>query len=250
MALIYFILFLVNYVLPLLLTAGLALLLYRLLRRRLRYAAPLSIGIALALSCAQPAYDWIMLRRDLARYAPDELRPETLQLAPGALLHLQEGNHRGVTCGPICAFSRLPFVTSSTTADLSLNSEDWPPDLWPLLPEADRSQPFPYRYAFISVSTFVYAKALGFDRDYRKPYWPLDAKAVHMLVEIPPDGMLDLASATAHYRRFNMQVDMAEFPFWGIAVETVVRPEVPTIFAELAAAAGAGAGAEPGAGAE
>lgn len=55
--------------------------------------------------------------------------------------------------------------------------------------------------------------------------------------------MLDLASATAHYRRFNMQVDMAEFPFWGIAVETVVRPEVPTIFAELAAAAGAGAGA-------
>lgn len=183
MALIYFILFLVNYVLPLLLTAGLALLLYRLLRRRLRYAAPLSIGIALALSCAQPAYDWIMLRRDLARYAPDELRPETLQLAPGALLHLQEGNHRGVTCGPICAFSRLPFVTSSTTADLTRNSEDWSPDLWPLLPQADRSQPFPYRYAFISVSTFVYAKALGFDRDYRKPYWPSDAKAVHMLVD-------------------------------------------------------------------
>ncbi len=236
---IYLAIFLIFYVLPLALTALVALVLYRLVFRRRRWGMAISVGLALALSSIPPVLDRVMLRRELARYAPDEIRPTRLTLAPGPLLHLQEANHAGVTCGAECAFDALPFVTESAVLDLRNHAAAGPLNLWDMLPAADRAQPFPYRYAFVSISTTSYAGMLGLIDHYRKPYWPEIgiSKGAHMLVEIPESGVLDLARAPVHFRRFNLQADLAQAPFWGFAEHTAIFPEVGEIFADLAGVA-------------
>ncbi|MFC3526621.1 hypothetical protein ACFOMH_00445 [Paracoccus mangrovi] len=230
------VLFLILYMLPLLLTALLAVLLYRLIFRGRRWGMAISVALALAASCVQPVLDRIALWRDLDRYAADEIRPDRLILPPGRLLHLQEGNHAGVTCDAECPFDTLSFVTGSTELELR-DAVDWPLNLWDMLPEADPAEPFPYRYAFVSVSTTSYAGMLGLTDLYRKPDWPDIgvSKGVHMLVEIPQDGVLDLTQAPVHFRRFNLQADLAMAPFWGIVSSSTIWPEVGTIFADLAA---------------
>ena len=238
---IYAVIYLAQYVLPLLITAALAWLLYRLVFRRRRWAILPSLVLALALSCIPALLDRMALSRDLAQYAADEIRPDRIALPPGPLLHLQESNHAGITCDWDCPFADLPFVTEITTDDL-LRFTDLqgdllkaPIDLWRVSENPNRSQPYPYRYAFISVPTYWYATAIGV-ADYRKPYWPEDGKGVHMLVELPPDGILDLRSATTHYRHFNIQTDLASYFFWGISGETVQDPPVSEMFQDIATA--------------
>lgn len=239
---IYAVIFLVQYVLPPLITAALAWLLYRLVFRRRRWAILPSLAIALLLSCIPALLDRTALSRDLAQYALDEIRPDRITLPPGPLLHLQESNHAGITCDLDCPFADLPFVTQVATDDLRRFTDmqgdplEAPLDLWSAVEHADRSRPFPYRYAFISAPTYWYAKAIGV-ADYRKPHWPRDGKGAHMLIELPPDGMLDLQSATTQYRRFNIQRNRAYYFLWGIASETEQYPTVAEIFQDIANAA-------------
>lgn len=237
---IYAAIYLAQTVLPPLITALLAWLLYRLVFRRRRWTILPSLFLALALSCVPALLDRSALNRDLARYAPDEITPDRIILPSGPLLHLQESNHAGITCDLDCPFSDLPFVSQVAIDDLRrLTDEQGNPldarlDLWSALDNPDRSQAFPFRYAFISAPVYWYATAIGV-ADYRKSYWPKDGKGVHMLVELPPDGILDLTTAATHYLRFNIQTDLARYLFWGIGRQTEQQPSTSQIFQDLLA---------------
>lgn len=227
-----------QYLLPLLLTGLLAWLVWRHGFRRRPRAIPLALGIAILLSCWPAAWDRLVIWRDLAALAQDEIRPERLALPPGPLLHLQNTNVAGVTCDTDCPFDTLPFASAVTTTDLQLvtslagDPASLPLDLWAALPDPDRSRPFPYRYVFISGPDYWYAEAMG-ATDYRMPHWPESSFGLHMLAEVPPDGLLDLAGETVLYRRFNIQEEQALWGFWGFASKTLQQPSPGMIFSDL-----------------
>ena len=68
---------------------------------------------------------------------------------------------------------------------------------------------------------------------YRMPHWPDNAQGLHVLVSIPPDGMLDFATAEVHYRRFGIQDESKPFPFLGFATETIQIPSVEDVMQEV-----------------
>lgn len=228
------------------LTAVTTWLLYRFVFRRRLWSVVPSLAIALALSCIPAVIERLSIRSDLAGFAADEVRPGQLTLQPGSLLHVQDYNHAGLTCHEQeCPFAMLPFVTHAAEAEIDAITDPqgdptgMPLDMWRLLEReipalADRSQPFPYRYAYISASVYWYATAIGAE-DYRKPEWPENGKGVHMLVELPADGLLDLTDdGSVHFRRFNLQDDLDDPLMWGIRSENVQTPTAEAIFQDLA----------------
>ncbi|TRW95471.1 hypothetical protein FNJ84_15910 [Paracoccus sp. M683] len=237
--LLYLLIFGWQYAVPLVLTAVLTLLIHRILSRRgWRWPILGATGIAVALSCLPALSDRVTMRRDLAALAPDSIRPDQLTLPPGRLLHLQNMNTAGITCREECPFAQLPFVSDVTVADIQrvTDPEGYPPsrpiDLWAALDNPDRNAPFPYSYAFISATSYWYAKGIG-ATDYRLPHWPETTSGAHMLVSVPPDGQLDLAHATTHYRRLNLQLEQAEWGLWGFASRIRNIPSTGAIFDDL-----------------
>lgn len=229
------------YLLSLLVTGLLTWGLYRLIARPLGWggAAMLPIaGVVILCSNLPALIDRLDLRRDLAAYAPDEIRPASLSPPPGTLLHIRDGNHAGITCTTDCPFGTLPFVSSVTAVEEApITGEDGEPDtlpinLWALIEEERGSGPFPYDYLFLSVPTYWYATAIGVP-DYRKPYWPEDGKAAHLLIKAPADGMLDLITAETLYRRFSIQTDLDEYWSWGLKDTTDHAPTLNAIFQEI-----------------
>lgn len=229
------------YLLSLLLTAGLTWVMYRLIARPRGWGAGAVLLIAggVILCSNLPAIiDRLDLRRDLAAYAPDEIRPASLSLPPGSLLHIRDDNHAGITCSIDCPFDTLPFVTGVTAVedtaitDATGEPDTLPVNLWALI-EGDRGNaPFPYDYIVLSVPTYWYATAIRVPDD-RKPSWPEGGKGAHMLIKAPADGLLDLTTAETLYRRFNIQTDLAEYLSWGFKDTTEHAPTLNAIFQDI-----------------
>ncbi len=234
-----------TYGVPLIGTAILIVLIAKVVFRGAWWGWLLAAAGVIAASCVPWWLDRQELQREVAAFAPDEIIPDTLTLAPGALWHIEEGNHAGVTCSWECDFGDFPFVTKVDSGGveyaLQLGSSGQPIDrhnLWDGLYDVTRApgQDFPYQYAYIGLSIY---RDYGVPQsgDYRKPHWPASGKGVHMLVVLPADGILDFATADVLYRRHNVQRDMAQPFFWGQATQTVQYPSTKMIFDDLHAVA-------------
>ncbi|MEL6957907.1 MAG: hypothetical protein AAGL89_03005, partial [Pseudomonadota bacterium] len=246
MGLVYLVMYFVTYVVPLIGSLLLVWVLAVVVFRRRRWAWSASF-ICVAVASSVPwMMDRIALRQELAAYASDTIYPNRLRLEPGALWHIEEGNHAGVTCSWECDFTRLPFVTEVGEQDvgyaLQLDTSGAPIDqhnLWDGLYDLEQQpgQAFPYQYAYIGLSQY---RDFGVPQsgDYRMPHWPETGKGVHMLVRIPSDGMLNFETAEVLYRRYNVQREMALLLLWGVATETVQTPGTDAIFNDLVAIAG------------
>jgi len=238
---------------PLLLTVIVAVALRFALFRRKSWGWVAGFGIAVTASCG-PSVTWQMkLRSDLAQLERDAVLPERLALEPGAVLHLNEENHAGITCGYRCPLKALPWVTGYAKGDARramAAAEDGSDllaqaDLWPILAamgELDDTGPdgsdgpFPYRYLFLSASVYATQKvhdAVENSPDYWPADWPSNAKGIHSLFEIPPSGVIDFRTATPLYRRFNIQDDVRPPFFWGAALDSTQTPTVNEIVADL-----------------
>ena len=243
MGVVYFFVYLFSYGVPLLITAGVAFGLRMTLLRAAPFGWGIAIVVAVGLSCVPALWMRYQLRQDEAKFAPDEVRPDRLDLPKGALLVLQPFNHAGLSCDAGCRdFMQSGFVTHvrygepeaafNWTGSEQLGEQD----LWQAIADEnpDRTQPFPYRYLFISTETWRWSGA-GEDGSYRKAHWPTNGKGAHALLSIPPSGLLDFQTAKVHFRRFNIQEDVPALPFWGFVTQTQVIPEAQDIFAEVIA---------------
>lgn len=226
------------YLVPIAMTLALAAALRFFVLSQVPFGWVISLAIAIGVSCIPVAFERKQLEKDIAAFAPDEVHSATRALEPGALLHLQPGNEAGLTCRQDC-LSEVAFVTSVQTFDLA-GSLGWSAsevlashDLWPLIKDADRSKPFPFQYAFISAPTWRLAQVAA-TPDYRLPHWPDNMKGIHFLVRIPESGVLDIATAEVLFRRFNIQAEVPQYPFWGRVSATKQMPGVDEIIADLA----------------
>lgn len=221
------------YAFLLLLTVVAAIVIWRILRSRMPYQSwlkPVALVAAVLLSCLLPALDHIAFWRDQQRLAEVEIRPDRLDLPPGALLHVEESNHAGVTCGYPCDFASLPFVTTTTTTNPSGYTETADIlDLRDAISTSDQVEP--YRYAFISIAAYHYESLIGIS--WSESTLPEDVKGAHLLVELPANGLLDLKKARILYLRFNLQRDVSQYFFWGLIPRTENSPAVEDIFADL-----------------
>ncbi|HRM73328.1 MAG TPA: hypothetical protein PLI13_01275 [Paracoccus sp. (in: a-proteobacteria)] len=192
--------------------------------------------MALAVLCVKPALDRLVFWYELGAFAADEIRPETLVLAPGALLWI-DGNYAGGACGWDCPLDELPFVTQIEAPNV-FNPELDPGnpailDLWQFLEAPDRTRPFGFRYAFISLGAFEYADAVGIPRT-RQETWPDYPMGALVLVEVPESGLLDLRHAKTHFRRFTAQRDVGSYlMFGGLIDKTTNRPDVQDMVRDL-----------------
>jgi hypothetical protein len=236
----YFIVNLVAYGGPLLLTAGLTAALALTVFAGMPARWVLALGVAIALSCVPVAWKRHQLEKDVEALVQDEVWPANLVLEPGALLHLEPSNHAGLTCGRSCFDERAKFMTHvdtdeparvfSWTSSEQLGVED----LWDAIEAPDRSEPFPYKYLFLSTDAWRLSGP-GDDNSYRKPHWPKSIQGVHMLVSIPETGVVDFDTAQVHYRRFNVQYEVPEYPYWGFVTKTQNKPYVDEIVSDLVA---------------
>lgn len=244
MGLIYALMSFFQYGLPLVLLVAVFFGVMALLRGR-RWRSLAAIAVVAAVAVTPTLLAKTQLERDLGKFASEEIRPDGLSLPPGALILIQPGNHAGLTCGfPCDTLEPAPFVSelSSDYGEYLVAPPNSDPigthDLWEGLRHAqglesiDRSVPFPYQYAFVSTDAWRFPAAQT-DGNYRMPHWPNNAKGVHMLVSIPPNGILDFSQAQVHYRRFNIQEETKPFPFLGFATETVQTPTVNEIMQEV-----------------
>ena len=108
----YYLIYLLKYGAPLLLTAVVAVALRYSIMSEMPARWLLAFGVAIGLSCIPVAWGQYQVKRDIAAFGPDEILPTRLELEPGALLHIQPHNHAGLTCGSACAnFQSAEFVT-------------------------------------------------------------------------------------------------------------------------------------------
>ncbi|QDC09524.1 hypothetical protein FHY55_09825 [Oceanicola sp. D3] len=241
MAVFYFLAVALPYISAFLLTlavAGVLGLLIWLLNGRHWWGWLAGLALALAASCVSPVLQRIEDARITARLTAAEPQPAQLALEPGALIHLHDGNHYGITCRP-CDFTALPFVTEAETVSLYPMLIDNRGELVERVnlnaPTPDRATRGRFRYAFISVPQIWYEGA-----PFDPPTWypapvPAGLKGVHMLVELPPTGIIRPAELQPLYLRVNRQYESEALFSWGFVTETVARPEPEDIFTDLAA---------------
>ncbi|SIN93197.1 hypothetical protein [Vannielia litorea] len=243
MAIIYFLAMALPYIAAFVLTitvaAGAGLLIW-LLNGRHWWAWLAGLALAVAASTVSPLLQRLESARITARLAAAEPQAATLALEPGALIHLHDGNHYGITCRP-CDFAALPFVTEAETASIHPLLID---ESGVLLERTNLNAPTPdratrgrFRYAFLSVPQVWYEGA-----PFDPPAWypspvPEDLKGVHMLVALPPTGIIRPAELKPLYLRVNRQYEAQMLFSWGFVTQTVARPEPEEIFADLAARA-------------
>ncbi|MGB0900758.1 hypothetical protein [Halocynthiibacter sp.] len=239
MAGIYAVMYLIAYVLPVIGTLCIAWLLWRFWLKRYSFVGGLvALMVSFAASCVVPAFDQVKLRQSIATFAQDEVLPDQLSLPPGRLLVIEDSSGAGVQCGYPCPIKDLPFATElrqvfGTNALGALG--DRPVgrhDLWHIIDTPDRTAPFPFDYAWVSLSAYNF-HAIPDDGSYKMPHWPDTAKGVHMLLPIPDNGMLDFATAEVLYRRFNVQDDIGRFFLWGLTQKTVQSPTLNEIVQDL-----------------
>lgn len=201
-----------------------------------RRGVVLALAATLALFCVKPTLDRLVFWHDLGAFAADEIRPKALVLPPGALLWI-DSNYAGGSCGWGCPLDELPFVTRLEAPNVfqpGLDPEN-PAilDLRQFLDAPERTQPFGFRYAFISLGAFEYADAAGIPKS-RQEAWPDYPMGVHMLVEVPENGLLDLRHGRVHFRRFAAQRDVGSYlMFGGLIDESVVMPDVQGMVRDL-----------------
>ena len=197
----------------------------------------LAFGATLLLFCVKPALDRLVFWSELDAFAADEIQPESLVLPRGDLLRIDRG-YGGGACGVDCPLDELPFaarIEAPHIYDLALDPAN-PAifDLWQFLDAPDRTQPFAFRYAFISLPARMYANAVGISKT-RQEAWPDRPQDVHMLVEVPQSGVLDLNRVETHFRRYTAQRDLGAFLiFGGLLEEPVVMPDVQGMVRDLA----------------
>lgn len=243
MGLAFVVLFLIVFVVPLIVSGLLILFLAKTVFRDRPWRWPVATGLVLVASSVPWAVDQWELRQDLAAYASDTIFPDSLELEPGRLWHLETSNTAGLTCAYRCDFTELGFVTGADRQEVTyaLQMGATIPtisqhDLWGGLEGVTREAGarFPYQYAFISLPQYM-DYGVPQSGNYRNPRWPLSGHGVHMLVRLPEDGMLDFGTADVVYRRYNVQREMA-YPFlWGVASGTAQSPGVLEIFGDLRA---------------
>ncbi|MBY6153015.1 hypothetical protein KUV47_07325 [Vannielia litorea] len=241
MAIFYFLAVALPYIAAFLLTlavaAGAGLLIW-LLNGRHWWAWLAGLAIAAAASTVSPVLQRLESERITVALAAAEPQPESLALEPGALIHLHDGNHAGITCRP-CDFTALPFVTEAETVSLYPVLIDERGELVERTnlnaPTPDRATRARFRYAFMSIPQVWYEGA-----DFDPPAWypvpvPEDFKGVHMLVELPPTGIIRPAELQPLYLRVNRQYEAEALFSWGFVTDTVQRPTPEEILADLAA---------------
>ncbi|MBS8226642.1 hypothetical protein [Vannielia litorea] len=241
MEVIFFIAMALPYVAAVLATlavaGGIGLLIW-LVNGRRGWAWAVGVVLAVAASCISPVLQRVESARITARLAASEPQADRLVLEPGALIHLQDGNHAGITCWP-CDFATLPFVTEAETVSLYPALIDNRGELVARTnlndPTPDRATRGRFRYAFISLPPVWWEEA-----PFDPPAWypapvPEDLKGVHMLVALPPTGIIRPAELTPLYLRINRQYEAETLFSWGFVTETVQSPSTEEIFADLAA---------------
>ncbi|WP_374633255.1 hypothetical protein [Paracoccus sp. (in: a-proteobacteria)] len=196
----------------------------------------LAFVAALAVFCLKPTLDRLVFWYELRAFAADEIRPRALVLPPGGLLWI-DGTFAGGACGWDCPLDKLAFVTGVTAVDVFRPQEIAQAlatgDLWQLLEAPDRSRPFAYRYAFISLGAFEYADAVGIPRS-RQETWPDHPMGALVLVELPESGLLDLRQAKTHFRRFTAQRDVGSYlMLGGLFNEALNSPDIQTMVRDL-----------------
>ncbi len=240
MAVFYFLAVALPYIaaflLTLVVTGGLGLVIW-LLNGRHWWAWLAGLALAVAASTVSPLVQRLEEAGITARLEASEPQAASHVLEPGALIHLQDDNHAGITCRP-CDFAALPFVTQAETVDIHPVLIDERGDLVARVnlnaPTPDRAERARFRYAFISLPAFWYQGA-----PYEPPAWypspvPEDLKGIHMLVALPPTGIIRPAELEPLYLRVNRQFEAEKLFSWGFVTETVQRPAPEAIFADLA----------------
>ena len=209
-----------------------------LLNGRRWWAWLLGVALAVGASCVSPVLQRMEDARVTEALAAQEIRPDRLALEPGSLIHLQDGNHAGITCRP-CDFAALPFVTHAETVSIHPVLIDNRGDLVARVnlnaPMVDRAERARFRYAFVSVPAFWYEGAPEAPPAWYPSPVPEDLKGIHMLVALPPTGIVRPAEFAPLYLRINRQYDAERLFTWGLVTDTVQRPSTEEIFADLAA---------------
>ncbi|MFY0632543.1 MAG: hypothetical protein JXQ91_01925 [Vannielia sp.] len=198
------------------------------------------VALALAASCVSPVLQRIESARTNAALTAAEPQPARLVLEPGPLIHLEDHNHMGITCRP-CDFAALPFVTEAEAASIHPVLIDHRGELTARAnlnaPTPDRAERGRFRYAFLSLPAFWWEGA-----PFEAPGWypspvPDDLKGLHMLVELPPTGIIRPAELKPLYLRVNRQYEAERLFSWGFVTDTVARPSPEDILRDLAARA-------------
>ncbi|WP_368187805.1 hypothetical protein [Aestuariibius sp. HNIBRBA575] len=197
----------------------------------------LALGIVAVVAAIPILKEQYELRRDLAVLEMWEMRPTQLSPLPGSLLTID--SYAG-GCRYVCPdLTEASFVTSVTHAKGgSMLEPSYEPitegDLWTVLDDPDRSQPFPYDYVLLMVPAFVLPEVIPYS-DYRVPGWPDGVNTAVVLVRAPVDGILDLRESDILYKRLELQRDMTQYPFWPYATDTRWTPSVVSLIEEIIA---------------
>lgn len=236
----YFLVYLVAYGGPLLLTAGVTAALALTVFSGLPARWLVSLIVAVTLSCLPVVWERYKLQQDVTALAQDDIWPSQLDLGAGGLLVLSPYNHAGLTCGPGCfegmgeTFPDIKLEESSRVFGWSGSERLGKEDLWSAVEDPNRTAPFPYKYLFLSTEAWR-VSSTDEHGPYRKPHWPKSIQGVHMLLAIPPSGLIDFNDAQVLYRRFNLQHDVPQFPFWGFVTKGEQTPYVDDIIRDLSA---------------